>query len=225
MRIHFLFRTIFPGLLMLKSLQLLSQVHVREEPRHHPVFQNQYARILDVVIPPGDTSLFHIHATPSLFLVFNSRDVTSQVKGKGWIQDHSVAGKSWYRSFINDTLIHRVSNQDSLPFHVTDIELLQAFENDKKSQRKNLPFPFLYENEKAIAYSILKQQDNIEIPADHRPMIAELVEGNKAIFINKETGQSYEIAEGHFFYLGPGEPYTFSVQGKGEINMVIFEIK
>jgi hypothetical protein len=221
---HFLLRTLIAGFLFLIRLQLSSQVPVREEPRHHQVFQNQYIRILDVIIPPGDTSLFHIHATPSLFLIFNSRDVTSQVKGKGWIRDHSVAGKSWYRSFINDTLIHRVSNQDSLAFHATDIELLQTFENHDKSQRI-LPYPFLYDNEKAIAYSILKKQDNIEIPTDHRPMIAELVEGNKAIFINKETGKSNEIAEGHFFYMEPGKPYTFSVEGKGEINMVIFEIK
>jgi hypothetical protein len=169
--------------------------------------------------------MFHIHATPSLFLIFNSRDVTSQVKGKEWIRDYSVAGKSWYRSFMNDELIHRVSNQDSLPFHATDIELLQPFETADKNQRKKLPLPLLYENEKATAYSILKQQDHIEIPADHRPMIAEFVAGEKAIFTNKKNGLVSEMTEGQFFYLEPGEAYTLSVEGKGGINLVIFEIK
>lgn len=31
-------------------------VPVYEEPRHRLVFQNRYARVLDVVIPPGDTT-------------------------------------------------------------------------------------------------------------------------------------------------------------------------
>jgi hypothetical protein len=209
---------------MLISLQLLSQVHVREEPRHHPVFQNQYVRILDVIIPPGDTSMFHIHATPSLFLIFNSRDVTSQVKGKEWIRDYSVAGKTWYRSFINDTLIHRVSNQDSLPFHATDIELIQAFGTTTTSRVK-LPFKVLFDNEKAIAYSVSKRQDNIEIPGNHGPMIAALVAGENASFMKENSAQSCEITEGQFIYLLPGEPYKFSLLGQDEINMVIFEIK
>ena len=114
-------------ILLFCSIAARAQVPVREEPRHKPVIQNKYIRLLDVWIPPGDTSLFHIHSTPSLFLHFTDRNIASQIKGKDWVNEKTMAGKTWYRSFVNDTLIHRVSNVDSLPFHVTDIEILSAY--------------------------------------------------------------------------------------------------
>src|SRR5215218_212725 len=97
-----------------------SQVPVREEPRHKPVLQNKYIRLLDVWLPPGDTTMYHIHSTPSLFVVLTSTLTTSQTRGGPWVSDRSNAGKTWYRSFINDTLVHRVSNIDTAAFHVND---------------------------------------------------------------------------------------------------------
>ena len=46
-----------------------AQLPVRMEPRHHKVFENDYVRVLDVNIVPGDTSLFHIHEIPSVFII------------------------------------------------------------------------------------------------------------------------------------------------------------
>jgi len=37
-------------------------VPVYEEPRHRPVFQNALVRVLDVRVPPGETTEFHVHA-------------------------------------------------------------------------------------------------------------------------------------------------------------------
>ena len=38
-----------------------AQIPVSIEPRHHKVFENEYVRVLDVHIVPGDTTLFHKH--------------------------------------------------------------------------------------------------------------------------------------------------------------------
>ena len=35
---------------------------VYEEPRHKIVLLNQYVRLIDVNIPPHDTTLYHRHA-------------------------------------------------------------------------------------------------------------------------------------------------------------------
>jgi len=32
------------------------------EPRHHLKFENQYVRVFDVLVPPGDATLFHTHS-------------------------------------------------------------------------------------------------------------------------------------------------------------------
>src|SRR5665811_1199179 len=95
------------------TTKVKAQIPVREEPRHHPVLQNKYIRLLDVWIPPGDTTLFHIHATPSLFIELSNGAIGSQIKGAGWVSEEANEGKTWYRSFIHDTLVHRVCNAGS----------------------------------------------------------------------------------------------------------------
>ena len=43
-------------------------VPVHEEPRHRLVFEAPATRILDVQIPAGDTTLFHTHSDPILYV-------------------------------------------------------------------------------------------------------------------------------------------------------------
>src|SRR5271154_5328225 len=57
----------------------ISAIPVSMEPRHHNIFENKWVRILDVHIPPGDTSLFHKHETPSVFLVLSNTKTGSEV--------------------------------------------------------------------------------------------------------------------------------------------------
>jgi hypothetical protein len=204
------------------SVTANSQVPVREEPRHKPVLQNQYIRLLDVWLPPGDTTMYHIHATPSLFVVLTNTLTTSQIKGGTWVSDRSAAGKTWYRSFINDTLVHRVANIDTGSFHVNDIEILSAF--DPSSNRKALSFPVLFENDKAIAYQIKSGSLNSNVISGRGPIIAELVSG-KASFHDQDKKTVSAMQAGKYLYIPPGTAFYFTASGNNEMNMVLFEIR
>src|ERR1700761_3462140 len=63
MRIFFLF--LFAG----PALSTTAQIQVSQEPRHHKVLDNEWVRVLDVHVPPHDTTMMHKHSTPSVFLV------------------------------------------------------------------------------------------------------------------------------------------------------------
>jgi hypothetical protein len=39
----------------LSWLSIQSPIPVLNEPRHHLKFENEYVRVFDVVVPPGDT--------------------------------------------------------------------------------------------------------------------------------------------------------------------------
>ncbi len=100
-----------------------AQVQVSQEPRHHKVFENEWVRILDVHIPPHDTTLMHKHSTPSVFIVLSNTKTGSQVlvePGKTSFAN----GNIWFESFNNSPRIHRVWNEDTVEFHVIDMELL-----------------------------------------------------------------------------------------------------
>ena len=64
---------LFAGLLLHAGGELGAQeptdgrvVKLVEEPRHRPVWMNEYATLHDVRVLPGDTSLYHVHDLPIL---------------------------------------------------------------------------------------------------------------------------------------------------------------
>ena len=205
------------------SFVLTAQVQVSKEPRHKKVLENKYIRLLDVWMQPGDTSMFHIHSTPSVFLHFTTTVVCSQIKGKEWVTAKNTEGYAWYRSFVNDTLVHRVSNCDTVPFHVTDIEILSSYK--PTTQLNPLPFTVLFENEKVFAYRFSSSSFNKQIINGRGPMIAELVAGNEVICHDTRNKKSTKIKTGKYLYIKPGAAFYFSVTGNEKINLVLFEIK
>ena len=105
------------------SLFTFAQVHVRDEPRHHNVFENEFIRILDVHLGPGDTTLYHLHNTPSVFITLANVKVGSQLTGQQPQKGANISGLTMYDG-IATPRTHRVWNDDTSWFHVMDIELI-----------------------------------------------------------------------------------------------------
>ncbi|HMJ47993.1 MAG TPA: hypothetical protein VK498_11735 [Ferruginibacter sp.] len=215
-------KIIFLGVWMVFSANLIAQVPVSSEPRHHPVFENKYLRLLDVWIPPRDTSLFHTHSTPSLFLHLSNTYISSQLIGKEWIREQAIYGKTWFRSFSPDSMVHRVANLDKVPLHVIDIEILSGY--DSLVTFEPMSLPLIYENEKSYAYRLTDSTINSNIIQNRGPMVATLAAGSKVHFYNANTNKSTEILQGKYLYIEPGTSFYF-IPSKGEINLVLFEIK
>ena len=209
--------------LLLCFTAIVAQVQVSEEPLHKPVLQNNYIRLLDVWLQPGDTTWFHIHSTPSVFLSFTNTALASEAEGEDWVNEQFVQGQAWYRSFTPDTLIHRVTNVDTVPLHVNDIELLSYY--DTLTYRRKLYFPLLFENERVTAYSLTKKYYATGIVKDRGPIIAELVSGDLVYYTNTQTNLKTEIKAGEYLYIDPGSSFYFSFKGNQPVNLVLFEIK
>ena len=215
--------TLLLTILFLQIAVVTAQVQVRNEPRHKNVLENKYIRLLDVRMQPGDTSMMHIHSTPSLFLHFTNTAVCVQIQGKAWTKNKNTAGNASYTSFVNDTLVHRVSNCDTVSFHVTDIEILSCYKPARAL--KPLPFTVLFDNEKAIAYRLTGTTFNNQPINGRGPMVAELVAGDEVICYNTKNKKSTKIKTGKYLYLEPGSTFYFSTQKNENNNLVLFEIK
>lgn len=57
---------------------------VHQEPHHRQVFQSGPMRIIDLQIPPGDTSWFHTHEWPIFYLTVADSQTRTQVLGEEW---------------------------------------------------------------------------------------------------------------------------------------------
>src|SRR6188508_303115 len=147
------------------TILVSAQVQVRNEPRHHNVFENEFARILDVYLGPGDTTLYHLHNTPSVFIIFTNTNVGSQLIGKQSQKGANITGEVSYDN-LNTPRTHRVWNEDTSWFHVMDIELTST------KQKKNIPvlqkhvLKLLFNEHQVIGYSLeLKAASNIQLPS------------------------------------------------------------
>jgi quercetin dioxygenase-like cupin family protein len=59
-------------------------VNVSKEPRHKVVFESGSTRVQDVQIPAGDTSLYHTHDYPMLYVPITDAPLRTQVLGGEW---------------------------------------------------------------------------------------------------------------------------------------------
>src|SRR6188472_3632577 len=147
------------------SLFVTAQIHVRDEPRHHNVFENEFARILDVYLAPGDTTLYHLHNTPSVFIVFTNTGVGSQLIGKQSQKGANITGEVSYDN-LNTPRIHRVWNEDSGWFHVMDIELTSTKQKKDISVLSEPALKLLFNEQQVNGYNIeLKATSNLQLPA------------------------------------------------------------
>ena len=59
-------------------------VPVHQEPRHRLVWEDGSVRVLDVRIPPGDTTLYHIHDAAILYVPIAVSPTDAQALGGRW---------------------------------------------------------------------------------------------------------------------------------------------
>jgi hypothetical protein len=110
-------------MILLAAVRGYPQIQVSQEPRHHKVLENEWVRVLDVHVAPHDTTLMHKHSTPSVFVMLSRTKTGSEAliePGKPLL----TAGDIWFEGFYDKPRVHRVWNEDTVEFHVMDIELL-----------------------------------------------------------------------------------------------------
>jgi quercetin dioxygenase-like cupin family protein len=103
---------------------LTEPVPVEQEPHHHIVLQNQYVRVLDVLFPVGETSLFHTHSNDNIGIPTSGDKSQSQPFGGEWSEAQDVkSGAAGFRKARGQAYTHRVRSAGKLPYHVIDVEI------------------------------------------------------------------------------------------------------
>jgi quercetin dioxygenase-like cupin family protein len=100
-------------------------VAVEQEPHHRVIFENQYVRVLDVVVKPGETTLFHKHSIDNVPIILTDADNRTQFAGKEWGPTPAKAKSVGFIPGAEKPYVHRINNQGTTVFHVIDVEILQ----------------------------------------------------------------------------------------------------
>ncbi|MEP7108370.1 MAG: hypothetical protein ABI760_10305 [Ferruginibacter sp.] len=210
--------------LFLPALPIYAQeaIAVSKEPFHKNVFENEYVRVLDVRIHPGDTTMFHKHKTPSVFISLHPVRTGSQViiedgSATALSPDHTITFEGFYKS----PRIHRVWNADTSLFHVMDIEVLTKGD-------RNIGAPIAINGFKQIfdappvrtSRVTLKAHWQLELIRSCPVLIVGLNDAGK-VLVNKKPFTS----QGDFLFVSPSEKIELVNNDEHEYSLTVMELK
>ena len=211
--------------ILCNTLLIPAQLHVRDEPRHHNVFENEFVRILDVHLGPKDTTLYHLHNTPSVFIIFTNTNVGSQLMGGQPQKGANINGVISYDSLATPR-IHRVWNEDSSWFHVMDVELTSKLQKGNTRVLQNPFLQLLFNEQQVNGYSTeLKPGNILQLPASANGYLL-VCKGESVIDFRVNGKRQHRIMKAaHYIWVEAGNSFSIGSKDSKPGNFIILQLK
>ena len=96
------------------------------EPHHRLKYQNQYIRVLEVTLEPGESSLFHTHQLDVLYVALAQAVARQQRDGEDWGPEAAFTpGAVSFDHASTRSFTHPLKNVGTTQFHTINIEFLR----------------------------------------------------------------------------------------------------
>jgi len=199
-------------------------VPISKESHHHLKLENPYIRIYDVVVPPGQQTLMHVHAKDYFFVALGDSTLKNQLAGQPDEQDLNL--KDGEVHYSPATVIHRVRNIGKTPFHNLTVELLQA-----PSRSSEPPAPLgkdqtaVLDNERIRAiHTVLQPGESTGIHS-HPPHTLTIIvrDGSIRVDVPGQKPQDRLVKSGE--YVWQDAPLTHSLTNSGKSPVMVVEVE
>ena len=193
-----------------------------KEPLHKNVLENQYLRVLELHIAPGDTTLFHKHIMPvvSVSLHPTRTGVQTIVDDRG-PRVPSTDRRITFDGFYQSPRVHRVWNRDTAMFHWMDIEILTKGDRVLEAPIALEGFTQAFDAPPVRAYRLtLKGNQQLEVKRSAPILLVGLNDGGK-VMANKKTFAK----QGDFLFVQPTEKISLANKEDQEYIFAVLELK
>ena len=208
-------------------------VTIEREPRHRPLFQDGPVRILDVRIPPGDTTLFHIHDAPILYVPVSLSSMSTQVMGQPWTPppppDSSrfrLDATQWDTLYAIRPVTHRVANAGSSLFNL--IGVLNRGRQPATSARTDTPLPGTMEKSSGWFRQtrvVLRRGDSTEWVRSSRPVVLVQQSAGRTMVDRSLSSPGLLSEAGHWIYLAPDARFRLRSGSEQPTAVVVIEVR
>jgi quercetin dioxygenase-like cupin family protein len=193
----------------LVTFKLLAQerwVEVRNEERHHLVFENSYVRILNVFIGPGDTTRYHRHNTPSVFILLSTTKVVSQLMGGQPVASTNIFAQTLTFDSLTKERIHRVINVDTNWMHVMDVEITAKNPKGKIQKLHYKQLAPLFTKPMLNGYKLsLAANEKFSFHGSSGGYLLVSLSSNEISIESNGTPENYLMKAGHYLWIGANE--------------------
>ncbi|PWT77094.1 MAG: hypothetical protein C5B59_04930 [Bacteroidetes bacterium] len=205
------------------SLRAQTAVPVFEEPRHQVVLLNKWVRLMDVRIPPHDTTLYHHHFTQSAIVFLSKTATGSRPMGGEKSSGQSIPGVTMFADFGNKPVIHRVWNEDTVLYHVMDIEILNQGDTTACPIIQLPDIQLNWEKKYVRSYSIkLAPGKNFLVNTLTCPHLLIAITGKTIV---NSDNKIKKMSAGEFYWLPDGTDIQINNSHSEAAEFVLLELK
>ena len=203
-------------------------VPVAQEPRHRLALEDEYIRLFDVRIPPGDTTLYHSHQRDSIYIPISGfASLVNQEQGKAAKPLSIKFGDVAFAEHSKASFTHRVSNLGTEEFHVIDIELIAALKNSSTSEELPVGHQPVLENSRVRISRIVLDPGQFAVrDSTPTPGVTVVLAGTRIGF-RRDSGatQISDVVLGQFYRRAELESQEIHNEGSDRLELISVEIK
>ena len=180
-----------------------------------------------VRVPPGDTTLFHVHAERYLGAIINGARGWEQVLGKDAAQTQSTTGGILDNSNLALPYTHRVGNVDTTAFHYVIGQLLTRSGIDafRLPEKANMHF----ERETPLGYVYRLTLAPGETMASHQHaqpgLTIQISPGTVRFVGTAASAESKEKGAGAWWWRNPGHDHSLVNTGNTPVYLLEIDWK
>ena len=205
-----------------------SPVPIEKEPRHRLKCENPFVRVFDVLIPPGDISLFHIHLHDGLSIRLTDARIRDEALD-GTSEDSALKRGAISFAYRPSPLTHRVSNICDTPFRNIFVEILPSLRASAgdRSPTTVTGYTLVLENERMrILRLVLAPGQSIDGRTHAlRGMRIAVSEGEIVTDVPGEKRRMVKFEPGEFEWREAGASYSLRNVGSAPFEAVEIELK
>ncbi len=204
-----------------------SPVPIEKEPRHRLEFGNRYVRVFDVLIPAGDSTLFHTHVNDGVGLKLSDAHIRDVVLD-GNAEDLQVTRGEVSFSYRPSPLTHRVSNIGRTPFQNIFVEILRT-----AGARSLAPLPALaaertlvVENDRVrVSRQVLAPGQSLDMHQHARSLGVAITLGAISIEVAGQKARTVKFEPGDSQWHPGGTTHSWRNVGAAPFEAVEIELK
>jgi len=199
-------------------------VPVEAEPHHHVVLKNDSVLVTHVIIPPGESTLYHTHSYDRAAVhLTNSMITLQQLDQPESEQMPAKIGEISASTRKGDPLTHRVRNAGPGPFEVIDVEFLQRPAQASTASAA----PVAAENPSARIYNWVLAPGASSAQHTHERPYLIVAATTVQLKMTGPDGKSstHEVKAGNFHWVDSKVTHTLANDGKVEGQIVELELK
>ena len=197
---------------------------------HVPAFRNEYIAVTNVYIPPGRQAGYHIHDKDQISVVVSEADQAGQVLGEeAYPPRRTPRGNVTFTAFSKKTLIHRVHNQGTTPFHniVTSILYPAPGRFTAGLRPDGSGYTQLVDNERVRIWRLtLEPGQTAAAITQGAPGMRIVVDGGEIVeSVPGQADRGMAPKLGEFFWQDAGVTRAIRNTGTTRVQFVEFELK